>query len=390
MSNYEEATLGFVQGTKGVLSAADMLKTAAAGGDPGDIEFAAQLLAKAADDYTGNTAQYERFGLDELALTPDTDLPRRERMASDILASALVDLEVGSTLIVAGQVAGETDEPGTVEDLDTATNQLRYVADAVSLPMGRDPRAPVTHARFGLDEVAAPAPFAASADVATAKASYEKHVTEVLESLVEETEKVFKIAFQGIVDLDDEDVAAAIASLGETVGVLPKVGKLVTKGLQLAAQALEKLTSLIGKDNLDALKKKASEIIEKVKQGGEPLAKFLNYSYGVENAKLQIEGRLARTTADAAAIDSGTKKLADLQARFAEQMAMLTRIAKTLNTSKKLVSKLLPDVAAVVLFGSFYLVAMDYAVLAGMDYADTTTLITFVEGILKISEATLG
>jgi hypothetical protein len=61
MNGYREATAGFVQGAKGVVGAANMLRTAVAGGDTSDIEFASEILASAAESYAGNTSRYERF-----------------------------------------------------------------------------------------------------------------------------------------------------------------------------------------------------------------------------------------------------------------------------------------------------------------------------------------
>jgi hypothetical protein len=71
MSAYREATGDFVQSAKGVVGAVDMLRTALAGGDQTDVDFAADVLGKAADAYSGNAEKYQRMGFDEIASTPE-------------------------------------------------------------------------------------------------------------------------------------------------------------------------------------------------------------------------------------------------------------------------------------------------------------------------------
>jgi hypothetical protein len=390
MSQYRAATSEFVQNAKGVIGPVDMLKMALAGGDTSDIEFATDVLARAADSYAGNTAKYERFGFDEIAATPDSALPKRERVVSDLLASALVDLQVANTLIVAGRAAKETPELTSLADLETTTDQMNSLINLIALPLGKAVDVPAERARFGFDEVPSPAPAGASQDLATAKANFEKSHTEVLKVLVTETKNVLQAAFKGVADLDEQKMAEAIGMLGQTAGQLPRIGTLITKGLTLAVQALQKLSKLLGSENVETLRQKAQEILAQIKAGGDLLDQFLTSSYGVAKAQEHVRTRLNETSAAIGQIDRGTKRFADLQTRFAEQMALLTRIVNGLNTGKRFVGFLLPPVAAVLLFGTFYLVAMNYAVFAGIDFADSTKLLNWVKGVITITEETLA
>lgn len=260
MDGYRETAGDFVQSAKGVIGAVDMLKTAVAGGDPDDIDFAVDIVAKAADSYTGSTARYERFGFDELAATPKTTLPKRERMTSDLLASALLDLQVANALITAGQSAEKPAQPASLADLEAATSQLNSLTNVVALPLGKAVDTPAPAVRFGFDEVPAAAPIAPSADLATAKANFEKHATELLDTLVAESKKVVQGGFTGIKDLDMTKIAEAIGMLGKTALELPRVGRLISKGLALAIQAMGKITKLLGTENAEALREKAQKL----------------------------------------------------------------------------------------------------------------------------------
>ncbi len=391
MDGYTVAASEFVQSAKGVVGAVDMLKTAISGGDQGDVDFAADILAEAADRYAGNTAKYRQIGFDAIAAAPVTARPKRERVAGDLLASALVDLNVANTLVIAGLAADpKTFKPESLQDLDVAASQLGTLTNVVGLPLGRAVDVPSQAARFGFDEVAAAKPTVASQDLPTAKGTYEKRVAEVLAGLVAETKKVISAAFETVSTLSAKELAEAIGILGDTASELPQLGKLIVKGATLALQALQKVTQMLGSENAEALRKKAKEIIDQVKQGGDVLDKFLTYSYGVTDTKKLVQGLLAATPADVARIDSGTRRLADLQTRFSEQMVIVSRIVKALSMGKSVVGMLLPQVMAVLLFGAFYLLAMDYSVLAGMDFADSAGVLDFVDGVVKISVSTLA
>jgi hypothetical protein len=225
--------------------------------------------------------------------------------------------------------------------------------------------------------------------LATAKVSFEKHLTEFLQTLIAETKRIVLASFGKLEDLDDNEITEAISMIGKTAVDLPKIGKLIDKGLTLAMQALQKLNSLLGPENTQALQKQLNKIIEQVKAGGDPLEKFLNHSYGIATTEERVRNLLKETSADSARIDDGTRRLAELQNRFTEHMALINRIVDALSTGKRFAGMFLPGVTVAMLFGGSYLIAMLYSVLAAMDFADTTTLITIVPGAVKIVEETL-
>jgi hypothetical protein len=390
MSNYQELTRDYISSTKGIVSAADMLKIAIAGGDLADIDFAVDMLSNAADEYQGREGQRAKFGFDEMGQTPETDLPKKERLAGDLLVGALMDLEVANTLLIAGQAVEKTGQPEATENLETITSQLDGLTNILAFPLGKDVSEQFQRARFGFDEAAPPLEEVKSTDLATAKNNYEKQVGKFMDALKAETKVVITAGFKGVEELDDKKLAEAINLVGETAKELPKLGKLISKGLELVIEALQKLVKLLGENNVNELKEKAEELLGEIKKGEGLFDKFLNTSYGVENGKTHIKDLLAKTACDSDAIDQGTTHINDLQTRFSEQTVIVNRIIKGLNTGKKLVGLLLPQAIWMLLFGAFYIVAMDYILLAGMDFADTTTLIKFVKGVLETSEDILA
>jgi hypothetical protein len=196
MNGHREAAIGFVHSAKGVVGAVDMFRTALAGGDQTDIDFAVDILAKAADAYSGDTETYGRMAFDEIAATPET-AAQRERLAGDILMSALVDLNVAQTLIVAG---GLTELPGSgvaAPQLDEARDALDSITNAAALPLGKPLTDAAPPARFGFDELVPSTPVSSS-DIASAKANYEKRVSDFFASLVDESKRVVAAGFEAL------------------------------------------------------------------------------------------------------------------------------------------------------------------------------------------------
>ena len=113
-----------------------------------------------------------------------------------------------------------------------------------------------------------------------------------------------------------------------------------------------------------------------------------------------------KSPAAAAKIDEGIKQLTDLQTRFAERMIFTKRIIKA---EKDIYTGLLAACEAIALVPALNLqipatvvplatlvvaatslVAVGYAVLTGMDFADTTDVFVFVPGVIAVTDATLS
>jgi hypothetical protein len=390
MNGYYETAIKYIRSSRNVVDALDILQTAISDGDLDEIEFASDELARTADSYLGHTTQQQAFGFDEMAAVPATNLFKREQIASDLLVGVLLDLEMANTLVIAGQLVGETAGPASVEDLNEVRDQLDSLIIKVAPPLTGSVDTLSKTARFGFDETPKITLPPASSNLATAKANFEKCAMETLEGLVAETRKVLDAAFKTVGDWDEAALNKAIGMVGECIDDLPWLGKLTNKGLLIAVQALQKLSKLLGLRHTKLLQEYAEEIIKQIKAGGELLGKFLIYTYGMDKMKLRVRELLEKTSTNVSQIDGGARELINLKLRFTEDMAMVTRLINLLDVGKKTVGKLLPEAAGILLFGAFYIVAMDYALLAGMDFADTTTIITLVEGIIETSEAVLG
>src|ERR1044072_479346 len=214
MTNYREATTSFVNSAKGVVGAVDMLKAAIAGGDPEDIKFTTELVTGAADDYLGNTETYQRRGLDEIASPSAETVVKQERVATDLLAGALMDLNVGNTILNIAHVA-EHPETASGAELEANSEQLNNVINVVALPLGRSLETSVSTARFGFDEAPETLPLPSSNDAVVVKKNYEEQVAEVFTVLVAKSKEVVLTTFESIKGLDLEKLLEGLGSVGQ-------------------------------------------------------------------------------------------------------------------------------------------------------------------------------
>lgn len=389
MTNYREATSSFVNSAKGVVGSVDMLKAAIAGGNPEDIGFASDLVANAADRYLGNTETYQRSGFDEIATSSIETGLKQERVAGDLLAGALVDLNVANTIMTVARAA-ETPDPESIDDLEVNAERLNSLVTAVALPLGRSVETPVLTARFGLDEAPTPVIAQTSNTIVAAKANYEQQVTEVFTVLVAKSKEVVLTTLESIKGLDLEKLLATLGSVGQMAAKLPQLSKLVAKAVAIVLQAMEKISDLLGiGKHIEAIRTLARKVREYTQDPTKPIEELLELSYRASESKKFVRELLEKTSAAMDSIDEGTKQLAQLRTKFAEQMTLLTNIVSGANTAKRLINFFSPEAATLPFFGSFYVLAIAYAVLAGMDFADSGGSLNVVHGVVRISEGLL-
>jgi hypothetical protein len=388
MTNYREATTGFVNSAKGVAGAVDMLKAAISGGDPEDINFTTELVTGAADNYLGHTETYQRRGLDEIAIRSPEAVFKQERVAADLLAGALMDLNVGNTILNVAHVA-EHPEAAASAELDANSEQLNNVINVVALPLGRSVETPISTARFGIDEAPETAPLPASNDAVVVKKQYEEQVTEVFTLLVAKSKEVVLTTFESIKGLDLERLLAGLGSVGQLAANIPHVSKLAAKGIAIVVQALEKISDLlnIGKE-VETIRTLARRVREYMNDPTRPLEELLEFSYAATRTKELVRQKLDQTSAAVAEIGEAAKELVQLRNRFADQMTLLNHIVGGVAVAKRLVNFFTPEATTLPFFGTFYVVAMAYSILAGMDFADAGGT-NLVYGVLQISERVL-
>lgn len=389
MNEYWKATVDLMESSKRVISAGDMLQTALTKGESSDVGFTSDLLARTAYDYACHTVSYERFSF-EIMATAAQGTEMSQQHTSNLLINILLDLKVANLLMMASQVTGETIGPATVDELETAICWLESLVERVALPLTWTAETPATPVYFAFVEIPIAPLVHATPDLAVAKANFQRQVDEILATLVAQTKGIVQAGWEAVKGLDQEQLIAAIAQISRMDPQAPQIGPLVKQSLNLTTHALRKLTHLLGLGSTELLQEEGRQLSSRLLDKTVVLDEFLVHTYRVAETKSYVLNLLRQSKTDLSHLTEGSKQLAELHHRFAEQMAIVNRILTVLHTGQALAEFAMPKATAMALFGAFYLVAMDYAVLSGMDFADSALLFNFVPGVISISETTLA
>jgi hypothetical protein len=388
MNEYWKTTVDLMESSNRVISAVDIVQTALAEGDPGEVEFAGEILTRAAHNYADYSDSYERFSFSEMATLPKGMMPQQQ-LTSNLLVNILLDLKVANILMMVSQAIGETIGPATVDDLKTAACWLETLVDQVALPLTWTAGTPTTPVHFAFVELPVVPPVHLATDLAVAKANFQGQVDEMLAILMAQTKDILQAGWEVVKELDQAQIIAAIGQIDQGAPDVPRQSKLLQQSLNLATQALQKLIRLLGPECTELLREEARQLSAQLMDKTTVLDEFLIQTYRVTETKSYIVNLLNQTKTDLIHLNNGSEQLVELYRCFVEQMTILRRIITALNKGKRLAEFSLPQVTTMILFGAFYLVVMDYAILAGMDYADSAILFNFVPGVINISEATL-
>jgi hypothetical protein len=388
MNEYWKTTVDLMESSKRVISAVDMVQTALTEGQSSDVQFTGDLLARTAYDYAGHTGHYERFSFEKMAAVAQAT--EAEQLTSNLLINILLDLKVANTLMVASQVTGETIGPATIDELETAICWLESLVERIALPLTWTAETPAAPVYFDFVEAPIVPPVHSTTDLAVAKANFQQQVDGMLTTLVAQTKDIVQAGWEAVKELDQEQVITAIGQISQMDPQVPRLGQLVNQSLNLTTHALRKLTHLLGLGSTELLQEESRQLSARLLDKNPVLDEFLAHTYRVAETKYYVVNLLRQSKTDLSHLIEGSKQLAALHHRFAEQMIIVNRILTALQTGQALAEFALPKATARTLFGVFYLVAMDYVVLAGMDFADSALLFNFVPGVISISETTFA
>ncbi len=388
MQNMLNDTRVMLQRSRRVADNADFLSVALLSGNQTQIDEAVDDLLAAYDSYTGQAKTYSsRFGFDEVAKV--TDPIKRDQSAANALAGVLIDLEVAAVLGRAAQAIGEIEGQGSVTDLDEAVVSLTQTIKAIEGPADTMPGT----TRFAFDEViASQTPkVISSPNVSTAKATYARQVKTFYDTLLIETTSLLMEAFKGVSNLDADKIHQGLQTIAGPSETLSG-GRLVTRVLEATKRAIGTLKSILGSEPFNEIEKRLTKILDEIQQGGNVLQLFLKYTYGYDEGQGKIAEWSKTSQADHGAIDKGTQALQELQQQMVQAFALGKRIITTLHSLKWPLEWILKRFGGTLpldlLMSGAFLLVMNSALLRGMDYADTTHIIKWVDGVMIISKRT--
>jgi hypothetical protein len=340
---------------------------------------AIERLEQAAAAQDTAVRDFQAFMFEQLEPAAEVDVERRAAAAEETLASVLADLDVGNVLVAAGRAVGEG-QPGAATDAASLNDALRRL-DNTKNTLAGDGRAGA--ATFGFTTRAAPAPALHSADLAAAIATFSARSDAALQTLVDESAAALTKALHTLLSLGS--VGEALTKLGEPLGELPKVGRLIGLGVRKLRRAFATLANLLGHEAVRQVKGKVDDLWKKV-TSGEALAALLRTAFDVETTRQSI-----------ATILSGSVEHDRVDGASAEIDALVERYKGTMGLVGA-ISSAIAFTAGVLAFvpgaGTSFTLALALAellvvasvLLIGMDYADSGRVLRRVRGVGDIAQ----
>ena len=374
---YQTTAQAYVDGVRALFAPAPAPK-----GERGTLEAAiAPDLASQADDLVAVSAELTRAAEGRLS---DEDPQVRQQAANQLLAKALVDLEVSFQMLEAAERA---EEGGVVRSAALeAERSIRLAGpreEYLHILLGQ----PAAMAKgFERGPVAPP-------DVPTARLQLTQSAADALDLISSRASRTGQAALVGLLGLGMSEVAQAAGVVGmdiaQALGQAEKVTRLYNLFRDYAVQAYESLVALLGPQLAQTAAQKVVEWVEDVKEG-EQFGRLLERLYQTEQTGQQVKLLVADSEAELAAFVATLEKVDGLDEDFKQKIDLSEKLLKVHKFLALVPAAALPQ--GRLLTAAAYLVLGGYVVLAGADYVDAQRLerLDRVPGVRQVVEANLG
>ena len=288
----------------------------------------------------------------------------------DSLREVLFEVQSANLLIAAG-LATEGPRP-VASPLSQALDQIEQTQAAAA--------APATGFLF------APGSSVMSANLSSAKLTFRTDSQFALDRFVTEAKEVIQSVLDQLKKLDPAKIAAAIEGLGKPFHDAVEAGRLLKQGIERLQKAIQGLLDLLGLDALTQLKKRASEVWDKVAKG-EYTQEILARTFGVEDTGFRIDAILRGDKLEIGDLDSASNALRPLTDSYGGKIALL----KGLLAAVALITSGLAFLHVAMpwlplLLGGAYAALIGATVLIGMNYAGQAGVLQWVAGVREIAD----
>jgi hypothetical protein len=385
-ANHIVNTSDYILSTESVITAGRRLQKALeTRANPAKLEYAIKGLERAAQQQESSGADYHAFMFSELETAPETDKITRERVTEDVLASVLTDLHVANVLMAAGQAVGEIEGEREPKKLRESLLQLERTSSVVEQCLASPIETGPEPGRFGFSEEAADTDTVKSPDLASAITTYKDRSGETLVSFVNDAKDVVMNVVKKLSEIDFDKVFDLLSDIGGKIGDLSKVGRLFKQGVKKLQDAVNALLRLLGDDVVQKIKTQVNKVWSGLKDG-KYVAGPLEWSFGVEETKKQIQDILKSDKLNQESLDEGSNALAKLKVAFKENMGLLSGVAAAVSLAGTLLF-FIPAIGpyAALTAASINLLILGAVILIGMDYTDSGILLRRVRGVREIT-----
>jgi hypothetical protein len=361
---------------------AGLVRAAMSSPDPQVISTALNSLIAAYDAYAAPMVpENDLYGFNNLAAQPEAQAFDQSRTKS--LADTLIDFQVASILMQGAQIA----EPsGGGEQKDALLQSVQEIQTNSALTSASG--------NFGFAEFLAAESFGtpASPDLPSAVDCYTQQVRSNYDELIQQSLQIFTQVLGTVGKLDSQQIQDGLKAATTNLPI-SALSKIEARALEIFQKGVQSLTQMVGDEGMKGILKRVTNLIDQVRSGGEPTEKALKYLYSYDKGLKMIAGWLKETPKTPADLDAGVIELAWLNQRMVKTFTVDAKITSALQSLSKPLKWVLQKAGVPLPVDLFlagaYLILLDVTILQGMDYADTTNIVTVVEGIQRISRRVL-
>ena len=310
------------------------------------------------------------------------DPSERSWAATQLLAKALADLQVGAFLLQAAETEQAPRVPRTTKD--TAAEESAFAADveeALAILLAEEPAA-----RRAARAIAIPADLPSARDQLTGL------ITAALNLIRARAAGAGQSALSGLLALGLGKVAEAASLIGmdlaQALGVADQVSRIYAVAREFALSAYNAVVAVFGPAIVQSAIQQALAWINDV-AAGQQFSHLLEQLYQTQQTSAQLAQLVATSQADLSRFIVALQEVDSLQTSFQQQIGLVDKLLQGFRFFGGAAVVAIPQVT--VLIAAAYLALFGYAVLAGADYADAERLklLNRVPGVRKVVEMSL-
>ena len=291
--------------------------------------------------------------------------------ATRLLALSLTDMQISNYCL---QTVTEAERGGRSDQLDARDRAVHQISGmdgplAMIVEPGGQP------ARM---------PQRAPTTLGAARGALEQEMAGALLLIRDRAAAGGQLALEGVLGLGMADAVQSAVQVGANVmAAMGQAGQLVPlQGLfrRYAAQAVDTLVKLLGRDLVKPVATMVSEWLEKLGQG-DRFAGIVESLYETRLARTELADIVRLSDASVDQLNAKTASLARLNTGFGQQMTLVSKLVPAVGIVRLVPAAILPQGQLIAL--AAYVVLGGYAVLAGADYVDAprVRLVNRVSGV---------
>jgi len=310
-------------------------------------------LAERAEQLVPVSANLTRAAADRLG---DADPTVRIQSSAQLLAKALIDLEITSRLLEAAMDEGAP----AGADIERSASGSAF-EERLAIVLGLAP--PATAAKERSDT--------RHQSLAAAREALGDAVEDALTSITERASAAAQIALSGLLGLSTAELAGAIGAIGTDIAQLLGQAEAVSRLYSLVRSFIAGVyASLMALVNAQVIEAAAGQLVAWVndmregKQFGEFLARF----YATEQTRTTLHALISSSQATREQFTDATQKVEALAAAFRQQIELSEKLLKGFRFVGAISAAILPQ--GELLLSAAYAVIGAYVVFVGGDYLD--------------------